>query len=122
MGVNAANLQMSLQASEHQLQDLAELGAPLHDLLELLLLTVEGEFAGDLMASVLLLDESGQKLTHGAAPSLPYAYREAINGTVIGPSVGSCGTAVHRGEPVYVQDIASDPLWIDYRDIALAGC
>jgi PAS domain S-box-containing protein len=38
---------------------------------------------------------------------------------VIGPSAGSCGTAAYRGEPVVVEDIATDPLWADYRDLAL---
>jgi PAS domain S-box-containing protein len=43
-----------------------------------------------------------------------------MGGIAIGPSMGSCGTAAHRGEPVMVCDIASDPLWADYRDVALA--
>jgi formate hydrogenlyase transcriptional activator len=37
----------------------------------------------------------------------------------IGPKGASCGTAVYRGEPVYVADILSDPLWDDYRDLVL---
>jgi signal transduction histidine kinase len=45
---------------------------------------------------------------------------EAIDGSVIGPSVGSCGTAAHSGVPVVVSDIATDPLWADYRGLALA--
>jgi GAF domain-containing protein len=44
---------------------------------------------------------------------------DAINGTVIGPSAGFCGTAAYRGEPVIVEDIATDPLWSGYRDLAL---
>jgi PAS domain S-box-containing protein len=38
----------------------------------------------------------------------------------IGPSAGSCGTAAYRGEPVIVEDIASDPLWSAYCDLALS--
>jgi formate hydrogenlyase transcriptional activator len=34
---------------------------------------------------------------------------------LIGPKGGSCGTAVHRREPVYVTDILSDPIWDHYR-------
>jgi two-component sensor histidine kinase len=37
----------------------------------------------------------------------------------IGPSVGSCGTAAYRKEPVFVSDVASDPLWANFRDLAL---
>src|SRR6266850_3639084 len=72
------------------------------------------------MSSILLLDPNTNRLRHGAAPSLPTKYSEAIDGAVIGPSVGSCGTAAYRAEPVIVSDIATDPLWADYRDLALA--
>jgi signal transduction histidine kinase/PAS domain-containing protein len=76
--------------------------------------------AADSLSSILLLDPNAHSLRHGAAPSLPRAYIEAIDGIVIGPSVGSCGTAAYRAEPVIVSDIATDPLWADYRDLALA--
>src|SRR5207244_9423275 len=72
------------------------------------------------LSSILLLDPNANRLRHGAAPSLPIAYTEAIDGIAIGPSVGSCGTAAYRAEPVIVSDIATDPLWADYRDLALA--
>jgi GAF domain-containing protein len=58
-------------------------------------------------------------LRHGAAPNLPREYCDAINGLSIGPVAGSCGTAAYRGRPVYVSDIANDPLWEGYRDLAL---
>ena len=61
--------------------------------------------AGDVLASILLVD--GGHLRHGGAPSLPKAYTDAIDGTVIGPSAGSCGTAAYRGEQVIVEDIVS---------------
>jgi PAS domain S-box-containing protein len=78
------------------------------------------ELASGSLSSILLLDPNGNRLRHGAAPSLPQSYTEAIDGSVIGPSVGSCGTAAYRKEPVIVSDIATDVLWVDYRDLALA--
>ena len=69
--------------------------------------------------SVLILDADGETLHHGAAPSLPRDYSMAIDGLQIGPAVGSCGTAAFRREQVIVEDIAVDPLWKDFRDIAL---
>ena len=78
------------------------------------------ELASGSLSSILLLDPNGNRLQHGAAPSLPQSYSEAIDGSVIGPSVGSCGTAAYRKEPVIVSDIATDELWVDYRDLALA--
>src|ERR1700692_3109786 len=91
-------------------------GDSLAELLDSLCRLVEAQ-AGDVLASILLVD--GDHLRHGGAPSLPKAYTDAINGTVIGPSAGSCGTAAYRGEPVIAEDIATDPLWADYRDLAL---
>jgi diguanylate cyclase (GGDEF)-like protein/PAS domain S-box-containing protein len=54
-----------------------------------------------------------------AAPSLPPYYSEALEGLAIGPDVGSCGTAAHRGEAVLVEDIENDPLWAPYKSLAL---
>src|ERR671915_2183396 len=68
--------------------------------------------------SVLLLDEDGITLRHGAAPHLPVAYSQAIDGAHIGPAAGSCGTAAYRRERVIVRDAATDPLWADYRGLA----
>ena len=45
-------------------------------------------------------------------------YTKAIDGIRIGPTVGSCGTAVYHRKPVIVTDIMSDPLWKDYRHVA----
>jgi PAS domain S-box-containing protein len=75
------------------------------------------EQAPGVLASVLLLD--GDRLRHGAAPSLPKAYTDAIDGAVIGPTAGSCGTAAYRAQQVIVSDIATDPLWADFREVAL---
>jgi signal transduction histidine kinase len=46
-------------------------------------------------------------------------YTDAIDGAAIGPSSGSLGTAAYIGQQVIVEDIATDPLWADYRDAAL---
>jgi PAS domain S-box-containing protein len=78
------------------------------------------ELAGGSLSSILLLDADAKRLRHGAAPSLPTPYIDAIDGALIGPSAGSCGTAAYRAKPVIVSDIATDPLWADYRDLALA--
>ena len=62
---------------------------------------------------------NGQPLRHGAAPSLPDSYAKAIDGVRIGPKAGSCGTAAYRREAVIVDDIMTDPLWEDYKDLAV---
>src|SRR5713101_1865855 len=92
--------------------------APLPKILSTLCTEIEKQQAG-LLCSVLLLDADGVTLRGTAAPSLPPEYCRAIDGARIGPSVGSCGTAAYRKQPVVVSDIASDPLWADYRQLAL---
>ena len=72
------------------------------------------------LCSVLLMDSSGQRLLHGAAPSLPEAYNEAINGVKIGDAVGSCGTSAWRRQRIIVTDIECDPLWVNFKDLAAA--
>ena len=69
--------------------------------------------------SVLLVDEDGGHLHVGAAPNLPEEYNRAVEGLSVGPQSGSCGTAVCRGRRVIVEDIATDPLWSEFRDFTL---
>jgi PAS domain S-box-containing protein len=71
------------------------------------------------VSSILLADMEKGVVCDGAGPGLPEVFRKAINGLPLGPKAGSCGTALFRGEPVVVEDIATDPLWEDYRDLAL---
>jgi signal transduction histidine kinase len=108
----------TLLAGEKHLLEMVARGDSLPRILDALCRLVE-ELASDALSSILLL-EDGNRLRHGAAPHLPQAYINAIDGAPIGPSAGSCGTAAYRGMPVLVSDIASDPLWADYRDLALA--
>lgn len=106
-----------LQAGERRALELLASGAPTGEILTAIVRMIE-ELAHDTIASILLLDETGTKLRHGAAPSLPEAYNRAIDGVAISAKAGSCGTAAFRGVPVHVADILSDPLWEDYRDLA----
>jgi PAS domain S-box-containing protein len=109
----------ALLAGEKRLLEMVARGHSLAQILDNLCRLVE-EQAGDVFASILLLDSNGKQLRHGGAPSLPKAYTDAIDGSEIGPSVGSCGTAAYLGKQVIVSDIASDPLWSDFRELALA--
>ncbi|RMH09877.1 MAG: PAS domain S-box protein [Nitrospirae bacterium] len=93
------------------------LGDELHKILDQLCRSLE-QFSDGMKCSILLLE--GTVLRHGAAPSLPESYIKAIDGVPIGPMAGSCGTAAYRRERVVVSDIATDPLWMEYRDLALA--
>src|SRR5213082_2935321 len=108
----------ALLAGENRVLEMVAKGDSLAEILDKLCLLVE-EQSSDVLASILLMDPNGKQLRHGAAPNLPKTYTEAIDGAFIGPAVGSCGTAAYRAEQVIVSDIAADPLWADFRDLAL---
>ena len=108
----------ALLAGEKRLLEMVARDDSLTHILDALCRLVE-ELASGARSSILLLDPNGDRLRHGAAPSLPKAYVDAIDGSLIGPSAGSCGTAAYRAKPVIVSDIATDPLWTDYRGLAL---
>ncbi|GAA3487370.1 SpoIIE family protein phosphatase [Streptomyces cremeus] len=99
--------------------------APLDEVLEGMAKVIETLSPG-VLVSVLLADPDGRHLRHGTAPSLPGFYNRAIDGIATGEGVGSCGTAAHRRRRVVVTDIATDPFWDDFRDLAvragLAAC
>lgn len=94
-------------------------GAALPEVLDTLCRNIETHYSG-LLCSVLLLDAEDNTLRHYAAPTLPSEYVRSLDGAPIGPCAGSCGTAVYRRQQVIASDIATDPLWRDYRDLALA--
>src|SRR3989441_5948800 len=109
----------ALLAGENRILEMLAKGDSLADILDLLCLLVEEQSTG-VLASILLMDANGKQLRHGGAPNLPKAYTEAIDGAFIGPAVGSCGTAAYRAEQVIVSNIATDPLWAAFRDLALS--
>src|SRR3989454_3962528 len=107
-----------LLGGEKRLLEMIARGSPRALILDTLCHLVE-ELASGSLSSILLLDPKTNQLRHGAAPSLPKTYTQAIDGASIGPCAGSCGTAAYRAEQVIVSDIATDPLWADYRELGL---
>jgi PAS domain S-box-containing protein len=93
---------------------------PINEILNGITLWVERQARHSLFASILILDKDGKHLLHGAAPNLAAEYNKAIHGIEIGPSVGSCGTAAFSKQQVIVEDIENDPLWANYKDLALS--
>src|SRR5258706_3219869 len=109
----------TLLAGEKRILELVARGGSLPEILDAMCRLGE-ELSDGALVSILLVSADGKSLRHGAAPNLPKRYSEAIDGALIGPCAGSCGTAVYRQETVVVSDIEADPLWDDYRHLALA--
>ena len=109
----------ALRQAHSKVLELAIGDSPLETTLNALIRIVEDSSRTAVLGSILLLDAEGKHLRHGAAPSLPRAYCEAIDGSEIGPCAGSCGTAAYLGAAVFVSDVETDPLWSDFKDVAL---
>jgi diguanylate cyclase (GGDEF)-like protein len=109
-----------LVASHNRVHELIAVGAPLQ---EVLVELVEGIERHDpsVIPCVVLLDREAGALRPGAAPSLPPHYFAAIDGVVIGPNVGSCGSAAWSGQLTIAEDIAEDPKWAPIRDFAVGA-
>lgn len=76
--------------------------------------------APEVICSVMLLDEEG-RLRMGGGPSVPAQYAQAIDGQLARPGAGTCGEVASTGRSVETVDIATDPLWVDYKEFALSA-
>jgi PAS domain S-box-containing protein len=117
--ITARKQSMELLEGGKRALEMIAVGATLAETLDLLIRVVEAQ-APEMIGSILLLDADGKRLRHGAAPNLPESFIRGVDGEAIGERTGSCGAAAFRGESVIVEDIAVDPLWHDYRELAAA--
>ena len=106
-------------ASERTVLRLITRNTPLPELLAEVCRRAEALLGEGASCSILLLDPDGVHVRVGGAPSLPAHFSAAIDGVAIGPNVGSCGTAMYERRMVAVDDIETDPLWADFKHLAL---
>src|SRR6266566_5673103 len=109
----------ALLAAETRTLEMIANGARLADILERLCATIDAQ-ARNTISAVMLMDADRMRLWPVARPRLPKGWIEAITPLKIGPGIGSCGSAAFLKQRVIVSDIATDPLWVDYRDVALS--
>ena len=103
----------ALLAGEKSLLERVAKSSPLGEILETLCRFVEENAAGCL-CGIVLVDRTGMRLEHGAAPSLPASYNEGIHGRPVGVDSGPCAMAAFLKEQVIAPDIASDSRWGEY--------
>ncbi|HJP94758.1 MAG TPA: GAF domain-containing protein [Pyrinomonadaceae bacterium] len=119
------NEEERFREEQERIEEMIIANAPLSEILSKLVLMIES-YSPEMLGSILLLSDDGNHVKHAVAPSLSESYVKDIDGSPIGPKHGSCGTAMFRGKPVIVSDIATDPLWDDYRqfaqEIGVAAC
>ena len=83
----------AFESGQREVLEAVATGAPLADVLERIVLLIEGRAVG-MRCSILLLDREKGCLRHGAAPHLPTAFVATIDGAPIGPAAGSIGDAI----------------------------
>jgi diguanylate cyclase (GGDEF)-like protein/PAS domain S-box-containing protein len=103
--------------SRTKILELITSGQSLPVILEAIVHVVEQDNPA-MLCSVSLLDDAGQHLLSGTAPSLPDFYNEAIHGMEIAVGAGSCGTAAFVNERVIVDDIQTHPYWVALKGLA----
>ncbi|MCH7550590.1 MAG: PAS-domain containing protein [Proteobacteria bacterium] len=106
----------ALQLGRNEVLERLATGGSLEEILSLLITTAE-EINPDMRGSVLLLDDDGKHLRHGAAPNLPDFYNEAVDGIAVAEGSGCCGTAAFSGEVVIVEDVKNHPYWEAFKEI-----
>ena len=104
--------------AQHQIQSMILHGESLDDTLDQVCHLVE-KAGPEYRCAILLADRESRTLTLASAPRLPESFREAIRSVTIDPSGCACCRAAHLGEPVFTEDITTDPHWESLRNVAL---
>jgi PAS domain S-box-containing protein len=105
-------------ADQKQALELALSGAPLHDVLDVLVRAGQRQFGGDSRTGIFIVDAEGAHLRFAAAADLSKQYADAVDSFPIAPQEPSCGRAAYTGQTEIVQDVESDPLWTPYLELA----
>ncbi|MBI2234508.1 MAG: response regulator [Micavibrio aeruginosavorus] len=104
---------------QRQALELSVGGAPLENILNVIVRAVEAQSGHEALGAILLLDQDGGYLKYGAAPSLPAGYRKALESNAVGPGAGCCGMTARTGKITIANDIANDPRFSVWRNVAL---
>jgi formate hydrogenlyase transcriptional activator len=109
----------TLLAGENRLLEMLATGCTLTEFLDALCRLIE-EIASGTLCGIVLVDPIGNRLQHGAAPSLPLSYNKSIHGRPVNLFSGPCAMAASLKEQVIAADVASDTRWDTYEWRALA--
>src|SRR5258705_403587 len=97
-------------AGEKRLLETVANGESMAVILEGICLLVESTAAG-CHCSVVLVDASGTRFEHGAAPTLPDSFIHYIIGRSVSVDEGPCGMAACLNEQVIADDLTTETRW-----------
>ena len=111
----------ALLAGEKRLLEMVAAGDSISGILEALCQLVESTVIG-CFCSFVLVDPSGARLGHGAAPSLPASFIGSLVGRPVNSASGPCAMAAHVNEQVIAADITLETRWEEFawRQMVLA--
>lgn len=101
---------------QHALEKIAQ-GCSLQEVMLQLIQSIEAMHPNS-MCAISLIDETGQRLLHGAAPSLPDFFNKTLNNVDIGLTAGASAAAVYLDKRIFVGDITSHPYWVKHQALA----
>src|SRR5262245_26271156 len=104
----------ALLAGEKQFLEMVARGDSRSDILEALCRLVESTADG-CYCSVVVVDASGTRLEHGAAPSLPTSFITSIIGRSVNAESGPCAMAAYLNEQVIAADLTTETRWESYE-------
>ena len=105
-------------ADQKQALELALSGAPIHDVLDVLVRAGQRQFGGDARTGIYIVDAGGAHLRFAASADLSKRYTEAVDWFPIAPQEPACGRAAYTGKAEIARDVDADPLWTPYLDLA----
>jgi diguanylate cyclase (GGDEF)-like protein/PAS domain S-box-containing protein len=108
-----------IAAAERKVFEQVTRNAPLPEVLASITRLIESAAAGT-VSSVSVLAEDRQAFSYMVAPRLPDALRLTLERASVNIHNGSCAAAVYLGRQVLVADLATDPFWLERREVALA--
>lgn len=116
-GGDARRDQKMLETNNLVLQRIAQ-AAPLAETLSCIVRIAE-EQAPEIVGAILLLDEDGDYLRLGAAPSLDPDYRRALDTIALGTGGVQRQVAADIPLPTAIEQIEASRFWQDFRHMAL---
>lgn len=109
----------TLLSGEARILEMLAKGTALTQILDNLCRLAE-QVSSDSLVSILLWDPSDNRLRHGAAPSLPKSYTDAIDTIPMDTCWGPCAIAAYHKVPAFFSDLTVYSLCDEYRGLASA--
>src|SRR5271169_6439348 len=103
-----------MAAGEKLLLEMVTSGHSMPGILEALCQFVESATSG-CYCSIVLVDTTGTRLEHGAAPSLPASFLTSIIGRPVNAESGPCAMAAYLNEQVIAADLTTETRWAEYE-------